>query len=185
MVTRRIFLAGLGVGLVAGPGRADEARGTVADLLAGAYAALRARDQGGLRQAIDNAFDFEIWERFLLGTRGDRFTAEERGEFRNLLPGYLAFLYRDQFDKGLDRAPELGESRKARRDRLVSSVFPRTVGRDLPVDWRVRSTEQGPRIIDVMVGGTSFLLLKRDEFTAIIDRGGAGALLQHMRERAG
>jgi len=42
--------------------------------------------------------------------------------------------------------------------------------------------DRGPQVIDVMVAGTSFLLLKKEEFAAILAKGGAPALLQHMRE---
>jgi ABC-type transporter MlaC component len=43
---------------------------------------------------------------------------------------------------------------------------------------------RGPLVIDVMVGGASFLLLKRDEFGAVLDRGGPSALIAFMQEFA-
>ena len=52
------------------------------------------------------------------------------------------------------------------------------------MQWRLRETAQGPQVIDVMVGGTSFLLLKRDEFTSMIDRGGVDALLSFMQQNS-
>ncbi|MEO0823799.1 MAG: hypothetical protein AAF074_25750, partial [Pseudomonadota bacterium] len=45
--------------------------------------------------------------------------AAERAEFRALLPGFLADLYRKQFGKGLQAKPEIREVRPARRDFLV------------------------------------------------------------------
>ena len=104
---------------------------------------------------------------------------------RALLPGFLAYLYHNQFDKGLDTPPTLGQAKPARNDVLVSATFKRANGRDLPVDWRLREfPNQGPRVIDVMVGGTSFLLLKRDEFAAIIDKSGAEGLLDYMQQHS-
>ena len=163
----------------------DRAHAVVQSLVSDAHKALtNGTDASALRGAIDRSFAFDIWERFLIEGREGAFDDRQRTEFRNRLPAFLAHLYHDQFGKGLDRAPVLEGTRKVRRDVMVSSKFPRPNGRNLSVDWRVRDQGGKPRVIDVMVGGTSFLLTKRDEFGAIIDRGGAPALLDYMRENA-
>ncbi|MEO1457563.1 MAG: ABC transporter substrate-binding protein [Pseudomonadota bacterium] len=167
---------------------ADAARATAERLVEDAHGALaddgRAEAQriAALRAAVDEAFAFDVWERFLLGSSADRLSAAERAEFRALLPGFLADLYRKQFGKGLQAKPEIREVRPARRDFLVRAAIPRANGKTLPVDWRVRDfAERGHLVIDVMVGGTSFLILKRDEFSALLKSGGPDALLEHMR----
>lgn len=162
----------------------DRALATTQQLLTEAHQALRTNQNAALRAAIERAFAFDTWERFLIQNRADRLTPEQRQRFRQLLPGYLAYLYTEQFDKGLGE-PALGEARPARNDVLVSATFKRANNRDLPVDWRLREFPgEGPQVIDVMVGGTSFLLLKRDEFTSIIDRQGVDALLAHMQQHS-
>ena len=68
---------------------------------------------------------------------------------------------------------------------IVSATFPRAGGSDLPVDYRLRGAEgQGPQVIEIMVGGVSYLLLKRDEFKALIEKQGLEGLFAHMRENA-
>ena len=58
-------------------------------------------------------------------------------------------------------------------------------GKTLPVEYRVREfADRGPLVIDIMVGGISFLVLKRDEFKALIDSRGTDGLLAFMRENA-
>jgi ABC-type transporter MlaC component len=155
-------------------------------LLAEAHTALTGPGNGpALRVAIADAFAFDVWERYLIESRSEAFSDDQRSSFRSLLPGFLAHLYQNQFDKGLNQAPTLGDARKVRRDVLVSSTFLRPNGGDLPVDWRVRDfPDRGPQVIDVMVGGTSFLVLKREEFTAMIDSGGAEAVLSHMQRNS-
>lgn len=186
----RFAAAGLAALAIAVPAAAaekeDRARDATQQLLAEAHSALSgAGDDAALRQAIDRAFAFEVWERFLIENRADQFTPEQRERFRALLPGYLAYLYHNQFDRGLDTPPSVGETKPARNDVLVSAKFKRANGADLPVDWRLREfPEQGMQVIDVMVGGTSFLLLKRDEFTAIIDNRGADGLLDFMEQHS-
>lgn len=159
-----------------------------AALVEGAHGALAdpALDAGArmaaLGAAVDASFAFDIWERFLLGDRAGAFDEAQTAEFRSLLPGFLARLYANQFGKGLDRRPEIMEARPARGDVLVRARIPRANGGNLPVDWRIRDIPgQGAKVIDVMVGGTSFLILKRDEFGALIDAGGAAGLLDYMR----
>jgi ABC-type transporter MlaC component len=186
----RIAAAALAALAFAVPAAAQEkesrALDTTQGLLAEAHAALTGGgDDAALRQAIDRAFAFDVWERFLVENRADQFTPEQRGRFRELLPGYLAYLYHNQFDRGLDTPPAVGDAKPARNDVLVSATFKRANGADLPVDWRLRDfPEQGMQVIDVMVGGTSFLLLKRDEFTSIIDNRGAEGLLEYMEQHS-
>ena len=164
----------------------DRALEATQQLLTEAHAALQgAGGDAALREAIDRAFAFDVWERFLIENHADQFTPEQRARFRELLPGYLAYLYHNQFDRGLDTPPAVGEAKPARKDVLVSATFKRANGGDLPVDWRLREfPEQGMQVIDVMVGGTSFLLLKRDEFTSIIDNRGAEGLLEYMEQHS-
>ena len=162
---------------------------TARDLVAGAHGALtaeaeEARDER-LKAAIAEAFAFDIWERFLVGDRAEAFTEAERARVRELLPGFLADLYKTQFGKGLDKKPEIIEARPARRDVLVRAEIPRADRPALPVDWRIRDfAERGHLVIDVMVGGVSFLVLKREEFGAILEREGAEGLIAHMEENS-
>ena len=162
----------------------DRARAATQQLVTQANQALVSNNGAALRSAIQGAFDFATWERFLIEPRADRFTPEQRARFRQLLPGYLAYLYNEQFDRGLATPPVVGEARPARNDVLVGATFKRANGRDLPVEWRLREAGGGPQVIDVMVGGTSFLLLKRDEFASIVDRGGPEALLAYMQQHS-
>lgn len=181
-----VALAALSIG--AGSAQAQDqeqrARAVTQQLLTRANQALATDDTGALRSAIRGAFAFDVWERFLTEPRADRFTPEQRARFRDLLPGWLAYLYHEQFDRGLGTPPDVGEASPARNDVLVGATFQRRGAKALPVQWRLRETPQGPQIIDVMVGGTSFLLLKRDEFTAMIDRGGVDALLSYMQQHS-
>jgi len=169
----------------------EAARAVAEQLVDGAHGALadaalpEAERLAALRETIDAAFAFDVWEKFLLGERAGMLDEAQTAEFRELLPGFLADLYRKQFGKGLEAKPEILEVRPARRDMLVRASIPRANGGTLPVDWRVRDfDDRGHLVIDVMVGGASFLILKRDEFSAILDRSGPDALLTYMRENS-
>jgi phospholipid transport system substrate-binding protein len=72
------------------------------------------------------------------------------------------------------------------RDMLVMSRF---VGNDetnrtFGVDWRVRMSETGPRIVDLVVEGISMAVAQRDEFITVIRNGGGKfeALIAKLEE---
>jgi ABC-type transporter MlaC component len=193
--TARLIAASLlAILMAAAPARAGEtevqgARAVAETLLQGSYDAMTATDLDGsarfarLTGVVAGAFAFDIWERFLVGDRG--LTPDQLDEFRALLPGFLARLYADRFGNGLDTAPEISGTRSVRRDVMVAAAIPRANGKSLPVEYRVRAfADRGPLVIDIMVGGISFLVLKRDEFKALIDSGGVDGLLAFMRESA-
>ncbi|MHA1527494.1 MAG: MlaC/ttg2D family ABC transporter substrate-binding protein [Alphaproteobacteria bacterium] len=191
----RVIAAGLLAILMApAPARAGEAaeqaaRAVTMSLVRDAHGAMTAADLdrsarfARLTGVVSGAFAFDIWERFLVGDRG--LTAAQLDEFRALLPGFLARLYADRFGKGLDASPEVSGARSVRRDVMVAAAIPRANGTSLPVEYRVREfAGRGPLVIDIMVGGISFLVLKRDEFKALIDDRGVDGLLTYMRENS-
>ncbi len=183
------------------PGRAGEdqnqqlqaARGVARTLLQDAYGAMSAPDLDAtarfarLTDTVADAFAFDIWERYLVGDRN--LTPAQLAEFRSLLPGFLARLFADQLgrgvESGLTTAPQISGARILRRDVMVSAAIARVDAKPLPVEYRIRDfAGRGPRIIDIMIGGISFLVLKRDEFKSLIDSQGAEGLLAFMRENA-
>ena len=184
----------LAILMAAAPARAGEAaeqaaRAVTETLVHDAHAAMAAADLdettrfARLTGVVARAFAFDIWERFLVGDRG--LTPAQLDEFRSLLPGFLARLYADRFGKGLDAEPEVSGTRSVRRDVMVAAAIPRANGKSLPVEYRVREfAGRGPLVIDIMVGGISFLVLKRDEFKGLIDSRGIDGLLAYMREKA-
>ena len=184
----------LAILMAAAPARAGEAaeqaaRAVTETLVHDAHAAMAAADLdettrfARLTGVVARAFAFDIWERFLVGDRG--LSPAQLDEFRGLLPGFLARLYADRFGKGLEAAPEISGTRSVRRDVMVAAAIPRANGKSLPVEYRVREfADRGPLVIDIMVGGISFLVLKRDEFKGLIDSRGIDGLLAYIRENA-
>ncbi len=193
-ITRLLAASLLAILMAAAPARAGEtaeqaARAVAETLVREAHGAMAAADLdeaarfARLTGVVAAAFAFDIWERFLVGDRG--LTPAQLDEFRALLPGFLARLYADRFGKGLDAEPEVSGTRSVRRDVMVAAAIPRANGKSLPVEYRLRAfAGRGPLVIDIMVGGISFLVLKRDEFKALIDRRGIDGLLAYMREKA-
>ncbi len=193
-VLRALAAAMLLAMIQAPPAPADEAQEqaavALAQTLAGdAHAAMTATGLDAAarfemtKQAVSAAFAFDVWEKFLVGDRN--LDEAQRGEFRALLPGFLSRLYADQLGKGMGAAPVIEGARTVRSDVMVAARIPRAAAKPLPVEYRVRDFEErGPLVIDIMVGGVSFLVLKRDEFRGILDRKGPEGLLAYIRAHA-
>jgi ABC-type transporter MlaC component len=57
-------------------------------------------------------------------------------------------------------------------------------GEPVRVDWRVRATPAGPRIVDVVVAGVRMVLTRRSELVAIIGREcGVPGSMAHLRRQ--
>lgn len=165
------------------------ARDAVAALVSEVHAALsdqtlssQARD-AAIETAAAEAFALDLWRRAVIGGDEAGFTPEQSAAIDAALPGWLAGLYVERF-AGAGRKPEVGDVSPARRDVLVDVTMFRPRGERLPLDYRVREIDGEPRILDVIVGGVSFAILKREEFRAILERGGPEALIAHLREGA-
>ena len=52
----------------------------------------------------------------------------------------------------------------------------------LRVDWRVRETDYGLKVIDVAAEGVSMLTTKRSEFASVVAREGVDALIGKLED---
>ncbi|MBN4046610.1 ABC transporter substrate-binding protein [bacterium AH-315-P15] len=75
----------------------------------------------------------------------------------------------------------LSATDSGRRDVLIMSRISRPGGDPLSAAWRVRAYDGAPKIIDVQVENISMVISQRDEFNAVIQRGGFEALLESLR----
>jgi len=66
-------------------------------------------------------------------------------------------------------------------DVVVLSEIDRPGGDVIHAAWRVRDYDGAPKIIDVQVENISMVIAQRDEFNAVIQRGGFEALLESLR----
>ena len=83
-----------------------------------------------------------------------------------------------------ERFQILSSAPAGKNDTLVRSrVFPLN-GQPLALDWRLRESDSGPVIIDLIVEGASLLVSQRSEFAAVIERHNLDGLLTELRARA-
>ncbi len=183
----------LGMGLPLHMARADAAaaRAFTQGIFDQASAALdTAGDGEAAREAavtgiLQGIFDVPTLTVFLLGSQKDALNAEQLAEFQRLLPQFLAASFASQFDKAFATNPTIQGTRAVRGDTLVEAQIPRANDTPVSFGWRVRTADGQPRVVDIVAEGTSFMLLRREEFTSRLRREGPESLLSFMRDKAG
>jgi phospholipid transport system substrate-binding protein len=99
-------------------------------------------------------------------------------------PPYLTRLYADQFADIVGRPLKVIETKAlGARDVIVRTQFTRSEGGPINVDWRVRKLRTGEqKAIDIIVGGVSIMLVKREEFSAFIAQNSIDALIARIEK---
>ena len=112
---------------------------------------------------------------FVLGPYGRRASKSERLRFEGALRGYLARLISGEiaaFSKRNVTINKVVPTGSRQGDVLVLSRISGQVGEPLRVDWRVRPTNAGPKLVDVIVEGLSLAVAQRAEFVRLLRRNG-------------
>jgi phospholipid transport system substrate-binding protein len=136
------------------------------------------------RALVERGFDLPTIARLALGPRWKVMGEDERRAYVSLFRDYVLETYARRLDEYRGQSLRVGEVVRAGQDEVVESWLDGG-GEPVRVDWRVRATPAGPRIVDVVVAGVSMVLTQRSEFATIIEReGGVPGLMAHLRRRA-
>ena len=129
-------------------------------------------------------FDFGAMSRLVVARYWKRFTPAQQEELVREFKAFLARTYGDRIDRYNQEQIEIvGERQEPRGD---VSVLTRIVGGEYDaaeVDYRLRGKDGRWRIIDVKIEGISLVLNYRDQFKAVLSRGGPDGLLEALRKK--
>ena len=102
--------------------------------------------------------------------------------FRKILTNTLAARLGDYEGQTFE---VVGNNALSERDTAVQTRINRLNGAPpLSVDWRVRQSDGGYAIIDVVAEGVSLVVSQRNEVGSIVERQGMPGLIEAMRERS-
>lgn len=134
---------------------------------------------------LATGFDLPTIGRLVLGRYWRGATAEQQAEYQKLFQAFVIDAYGRRLDQYSGQTVRVVAATPAGDDTMVESYV--DGGRSGParLDWRVRPEGQGWRIVDLVVEGVSMAVTQRNEFSAVIDRGGGNidALLADLRKR--
>jgi len=135
-----------------------------------------------LLPVVSEVFDFSTMSRVAVGSAWADFSAEERRALAERFAAYAAANYAESFDdaSGLAfRTLEVGAAEGPRVD--VRTELVRPAQGPVAFDYRVQRTDDGPRIVNVVVDGTmNELARRRAEFRALLESGGLENLLAKL-----
>ncbi|MBO6782336.1 MAG: ABC transporter substrate-binding protein [Alphaproteobacteria bacterium] len=145
------------------------------------------------RELFREGFAVNGIARFVLGRYWRRASDSERDEYLNLFEEVIVNTWADRFSQysgqkfevnGAVPAPSASDSENVA---LVQSRFFTDPTTPVRIEWRVASRGNLYKIVDVSVEGISMASTQRDEFNAVIRKGGGkiDALLDELRDRAG
>jgi phospholipid transport system substrate-binding protein len=139
-----------------------------------------------------NATDVELLSRLVLGRYWQELDDDQKARYQTLFRDVVMrnFASRlNQYAKDahgpLEERFTISSSAAAgKQDVLVRSTVRPVSGDSLAVDWRLRGSDGGPVIIDVIIEGVSLLVSQRAEFAAVIERSDMEGLLAELQARA-
>jgi phospholipid transport system substrate-binding protein len=197
-MNRRAVLAAALAGVAAGmpaPLYAQDA--AAADFIQGmAERAIGVLERGGagtaggkaeFRRILSEGFDIRTIGRFVLGRYWNEASESQRQEYLSLFQTMIVETYSRRFE-GYSGETLVVKSTRAvgdRGDTMVQTEINQISGPPVGVDWRVRRSDRGYRVVDVIVANVSMSVTQRDEFASVIQQSGSiDGLLAVMRQRS-
>jgi phospholipid transport system substrate-binding protein len=164
---------------------ADSATEVVERLHAGLLDSMKSSDELGfqerfdrIRPVVEETFDVDFMGSKSVGRHWKKLTPEEQQLWLEKFTGFLAANYAGNFD-GYDGETfeTLGEEAAKRETRVVLTELRVPGSEDVVLNYRLRKTRDGWRIIDIYLKGTvSELALRRSDFSSTLKQKGFGEL---------
>lgn len=136
---------------------------------------LAERQQRRVSALVARRVETQSISRFVLGPYLRHASESDRKRFEKALPDYLARLLTSELGAFAHRTLTINEvvpTGRPEGDVLVLSRIAGRTGLPLRVDWRVRPTEAGPKLVDVIVEGLSLAVAQREAFIGELRRNG-------------
>lgn len=196
MMLRRLMLAALLAAMVLPLSRVPAGAATAAAAISSFYDTLlgtmkdgptlgfKGRDER-LSPAIRGAFDLPLMTRLMVGPQWAGLTPDQQDKLVAAFTEFSVAIYASRFDDysgerfEVDPNPTPSAGGVIVHTRLVKSD-----GEPVEIDYLMRETDGAWKIVDVYLSGTvSELATRRSEFSSVMRRGGAEALVDALQRR--
>ena len=139
-----------------------------------------------LSPAIRSAFDLPLMTRLMVGPQWATLTTDQQRQLVAAFSDFSIAVYASRFDDySGERFQVDGDLTQSATGVIVRSKLVKTDGDPVQIDYLMRANEQGWQIIDVFLSGTvSELATRRSEFSSVMRRGGAEALVDLLQKKA-
>ena len=141
------------------------------------------RDQE-IRAMMREHLDLGFIGRFVLGRTWRTANDEQKDAYDKLFAIHILQTYSRLLGGYDGQRLTVGKARSAGRgDALVEATIEGSNQEPVVTAWRVRNTDDGLRVIDVMVEGVSMAQTKREEFAQIVRKDGIDGLIGILETR--
>tara|TARA_B100000315_G_C14551503_1_gene576065 strand:+ start:1075 stop:1707 length:633 start_codon:yes stop_codon:yes gene_type:complete len=141
--------------------------------------------EAGFRALLNQNFDMPTIIRLVLGRHWRTATPGQKARFAQVFRTHLVRVYTSQLGVYEGEIMEIEKSAAlSKKDTVIYTLVMLDEEDVVPlrVDWRVRETDDGLKVIDVAAEGVSMLTTKRSEFTSLVAREGVEALIGKLED---
>ncbi|MFZ1425158.1 MAG: ABC transporter substrate-binding protein [Geminicoccaceae bacterium] len=139
----------------------------------------------GLKQLLDQSTDLELIARLVLGRYWREANASQREEYVRLFKELVMQTMAERFSWYTGETFEITSAKPVDdRDTMVATRILRPSGKPpILVEWRVRQSDSGYLLIDILAEGVSLVVTQRSEAAEVISQRGVDGLLADLRAR--
>jgi phospholipid transport system substrate-binding protein len=139
-----------------------------------------------LALVVEQVFDWSTVPQSSVGMRWATMAPDEQTEFRNMLRRYTIASYVANFDNYTGQRFQVSPSprRLGNGDIIVQTQLVETTGSHAELDYVMRKTSSGWKVIDVLADGSiSRVAVQRSDFRGLLARGGVPALIASLARK--
>ena len=171
---------------------ADPAAANVSSLYSALLETMKQAKQLGLKGRYDKlapvlakSYDLPLMSRIAVGPSWDGLSAPQRQSIVNAFTRMTTATYASRFDGFSGETLEVAQTvDQPNGDKVVKTRIVQSDGKIVALNYLVRNTGNGWRVIDVYLNGTiSELASRRAEFGAILKSGGPDALVASLNKQ--
>lgn len=138
------------------------------------------------RTLFSNSFDIPEIGKSVLARYWRTATPDQQQEFVKLFEDMTVLTWAKRFKTyNGEKLETLSSNHEGEKLWTVDTRLKRTQGQPIPVQWRLRETPQGLRIVDIVVEGVSMAITYRQDYTGALQSNGGKVdqLLVTMRTK--
>jgi phospholipid transport system substrate-binding protein len=137
-----------------------------------------------VRALLREGLDLPTIGRFVLGRSWQTASPAQRDEYAKVVADYVLYTYAHRLAAYSGETFKVNNAQPiADTDAIVLTTVQRPSGEPANVSWRVRASEAGYKVIDVVVEGVSMVVTQRQEFASVVQRKGLDGLLDSLRDQ--
>ncbi|MBW2408916.1 MAG: ABC transporter substrate-binding protein [Deltaproteobacteria bacterium] len=146
----------------------------------------KAREEkiAGIREIINEVFDWNELSRRTLGKNWKKFSPEQRKEFTHLFSRLLEGIYADRLLAYTDEKVVFEKETELKKGKVeVASHIRLADGKKIPLNYRMIEKDGKWRVYDVVIEGVSMVKNYRGQFRELLSKGSPADLIETLKKK--